>query len=59
MQKQYIPNRRLHIINKKNQDKLLSLKIKRAKSALDINCPESFTFYKTTFKDSHRKNRCI
>ena len=59
MQKQYIQNKRLHIINKKNQDKLLSLKIKRVKSAIDINCPESFTFYKTTFKDGHRKNRCI
>ena len=59
MQKQYILNRRLHNINKKNQDKLLSLKIRKVKSAVDINCPESFTFYKTTFKDGHRKNRCI
>ncbi len=59
MQKQYILNRRLHIINKMNQDKLLSLKIRKVKSAVDINCPESFTFYKTTFKDGHKKNRCI
>ena len=59
MQKQYILNRRLHNINKKNQDKLLSLKIRKVKSVVDINCPESFTFYKTTFKDGHRKNRCI
>jgi len=59
MQKQYILNRRLHIINKKNQDKLLSLKIRKVKSAVDIKCPESFTFYKITFKDGHRKNRCI
>ena len=59
MQKQYILNRRLHIINKINQDKLLSLKIRKVKSAVDINCPESFTFYKTTFKDGHKKNRCI
>jgi hypothetical protein len=47
------------MINKKEQDKLLSLKIKRVKSAIDINCPESFTFYKTTFKDGKNKNRCI
>ena len=59
MQKQYVLNRRLHMINKKNQDKLLSYRIKKAKSAIDINCPESYTFYKSTFKDGLTKNRCI
>jgi len=58
MQKQYILNRKLNLAHKKEQDKLLSLKIRKAKSLIDIKCPESFTFFKTSFKDGLTKNTC-
>ena len=59
MQKQYILNRKLNIAHKKEQDKLLLKKIKKAKSLIDIKCPESFTFFKTSFRDGLTKNTCI
>jgi hypothetical protein len=58
MQKQYILNRKLNNIHKKEQNQLLSLKIQRAKSYIDLNCPESFTFYKNQFKEGLTKNKC-
>ena len=58
MQKQYILNRRLNNKHKQKQNELLSLKIQRAKSSLDLNCPESFTFFKTQFKEGLSKNEC-
>ena len=58
MQKQYILNRKLNNIHKKEQNQLLSLKIQRVKSYIDLNCPESFTFYKTQFKEGLTKNKC-
>jgi len=58
MQKQYILNRKLNLAHKKEQDKLLSLKIRKVKSLIDIKCPESFTFFKTSFKDGLTKNTC-
>ena len=58
MQKQYILNRKLNIQHKKEQNELLSYKIKRAKSTLDLNCPESFHFFKTKFKEGLTKNKC-
>ena len=59
MQKQYILNRRLNNRHKKEQNELLSLKIQRAKSSLDLKCPESFTFFQTQFKEGLTKNKCI
>jgi hypothetical protein len=58
MQKQYILNRKLNNRHKQKQNELLSLKIQRAKSSLDLNCPESFTFFKTQFKEGLTKNKC-
>ena len=58
MQKQYILNRKLNITHKKEQDELLLKKIKKVKSSIDIKCPESFTFFKTSFKDGLTKNTC-
>lgn len=58
MQKQYILNRKLNSRHKQKQDELLSEKIHRAKSSLDLNCPESFTFFKTKFKEGLTKNKC-
>ena len=59
MQKQYKLNKKLNIKHKLKQDELLSLKIQRAKSYLDLNCPESFKFFKTQFKEGLTKNKCI
>ena len=58
MKKQYILNRKLNIRNKKLQDELLFNKIKRAKSSLDLNCPESFIFFKTQFKEGLPRDKC-
>ena len=58
MQKQYILNRKLNNRHKQKQNELLSLKIQRAKSSLDLNCPESFTFFKTQIKEGLTKNKC-
>ena len=58
MQKQYILNRRLNNRHKEEQNNLLSLKIQKAKSSLDLKCPESFTFFKTQFKEGLTKNKC-
>ena len=58
MQKQYSLNRKLNNRHKEKQDQLLSEKIHRAKSSLDFNCPESFTFFKTKFKEGLTKNKC-
>ena len=59
MKKQYIFNRKLHILHKEEQNNLLLSKIKKAKSFLDLKCPESFTFFKTQFKGGLTKNKCI
>ena len=58
MQKPYILNRRLNNIYNNEQNQLLSLKIQRAKSTIDLNCPESFKFYKTQFREGLTKNKC-
>jgi hypothetical protein len=58
MQKQYIFNRRLNNHYKEEQNKLLSKRIKKAKSSIDISCPESFAYFKTHFKEGLSKNKC-
>ena len=58
MLKQYIFNRLLNNRFKNEQNKLFSKRIQKAKSLLDLRCPESFTFYKTHFKEGVSKNKC-
>ncbi len=59
MQKQYILNRKLNAINYKKQNNILYHKITRAKSLLNIKCPESFLFFKSKdFKKGLTKNMC-
>ena len=57
MQKQYVFNRHLNNNYKKEQNKLLSKRIKKVKSSIDIRCPESFTFYKNHFKSNKKNNK--
>ena len=59
MQKQYVFNRHLNNNYKKEQNKLLSKRIKKAKSSIDLRCPESFTFFKTHFKEGVSKDKSI
>ena len=57
MKQQLILNRRLNNINFIEQNTLLSNKIKKAKSALNLQCPESFTFFNSKhFKNGQWKN---
>lgn len=59
MQKQYILNRKLNAIHKIKQDHYLLEKVHRAKSLLNLKCPESFTFFKSkNYKNSRTKNKC-
>ena len=58
MQKQYVLNRKLNIINYHKQNNLLHHKIIRAKSSLNLQCPESFTFFKSKeFRNGLSKNK--
>ena len=59
MQRQYIFNRHLNNHFKEEQNKLLSKRIKKAKSSIDLSCPESFTFFKTHFKEGMSKDKSI
>ena len=59
MQKPYIFNRHLNNHFKEEQNKLLTKRIKKVKSSLDLRCPESFTFFKTHFKEGLSKDKCI
>jgi hypothetical protein len=56
MNNQYILNRKLYNLHKEEQNNYLKLKIKKAKSFIDLKCPESFSFYKNKFKESLPKN---
>ena len=59
MKRQLVLNRRLNDINYKEQNNLLKKKIRKAKSSLDIQCPESFTFFKSKdFKNGQSKQIC-
>lgn len=58
MQKQYILNRKLNAIHKNEQNIYLRNKITRSKSLLNLNCPESFTFFKKEFKEGQTTNKC-
>ena len=52
MKQQYILNRRLNNISLIEQNNLLANKIRKAKSCLNLQCPESYTF----FNSKHFKN---
>ncbi len=57
MQRPYIFNRHLNNHYKDEQNKLLSKRIKKAKSSIDLSCPESFTFFKTHFKEGSSRDK--
>ena len=57
MQRRYIFNRHLNKHYKLEQNILLSKRIKKAKSLIDLSCPESFTFFKTHFKEGRPKDK--
>lgn len=58
MQRQYILNRKLNLIHKNEQNNYLREKIKRAKSLVNLNCPESFKFFKNEFHEGQSKDKC-
>ena len=59
MKRQLILNRRLDNINQKEQNDILTKKIRKAKSTLNLQCPESFTFFKSKqFRNGNWKNIC-
>ena len=59
MQRPYIFNRHLKKHYEDEQNKFLSKRIKKAKSSIDFSCPESFTFFKTRFKEGSFKDKSI
>ena len=59
MKRQLILNRRLENINYKEQNDIMTNKIRKAKSSLNLQCPESFTFFKSKhFRNGNWKNIC-
>ncbi len=59
MKRKLILNRRLENIDYNKQNNILSNKILKAKSTLNINCPESYTFFKSKhFRNGNWKNIC-
>ncbi len=58
MKKKNIFNWHLYNMDKEEQNNYLKLKIKKAKSSIDLKCPESFSFYKNKFNESKPKNTC-
>ena len=59
MKRKLILNRRLENIENLEQNNLLTNKILKVKSTLNLNCPESYTFFKSKhFQNGHWKNIC-
>ena len=57
MKRQLTLNKRLANINYKEQNNILTNKIRKAKSTLNLQCPESFTFFKSKeFRNGKSKN---
>ena len=56
MKKPLVLNEKLNIIHKREQNSYLNRKVKNAKPAISINCPESFKFYKKTFSKNKKEN---
>ena len=56
MKKPFVLNERLNAIYKYEQNLYLLNKLKNAKPAISINCPESFKFYKKTFGKCAKEN---
>ena len=49
-------NETLHAIHRLEQNLYLHNKLKNARPAVSINCPESFVFYKKTFSKGKKDN---
>ncbi len=59
MKRQFTLNRRLDSINYKEQNTLLTNKIRKAKSSLNLQCPESYAFFNSKhFRNGQWKNIC-
>ena len=59
MKQQYILNRRLNNISFIEQNNLLTNKIRKAKSCLNLQCPESYTFFNSKhFRNGQWKDIC-
>ena len=56
MKRPFILNERLNAIYKYEQNLYLHNKLKNARPAVSINCPESFIFYKKTFSKGKKDN---
>jgi len=56
MKKPLVLNATLNKIDRKEQNLYLNKKLRNAKPAVSINCPESFKFYKKTFGKIKKEN---
>ena len=56
MKKPLVLNATLNKIDRKEQNLYLNKKLRNAKPAVSINCPESFKFYKKTFGKFKKEN---
>jgi len=56
MKKPFVLNEKLNTIHRYEQNLYLHNKLINAKPAISINCPESFKFYKRTFRKFKKEN---
>ena len=49
MRKPFILNMHLNEVFKLEQDELMAKRLKKAKSTVNVKCPESFVFYNSYF----------
>jgi hypothetical protein len=52
MKRPFVLNVKLNEIQRREQDKYMMKKLLKAKATINIKCPESFNFYKKTFRKS-------
>jgi hypothetical protein len=55
MKKPFVLNAKLNEIYRREQNQYMLRKLNQAKATINMNCPESYNFYKKTFHKSKPK----
>ena len=55
MKRPFVLNARLNEIQRREQNQYMLRKLTKAKPIINTHCPESFNFYKKTFRKSQPK----
>ena len=55
MKRPFVLNAKLNEIQRREQNKYMMKKLGKVKPMVNVHCPESFNFYKNTFRKSQPK----